>query len=444
MYKTIVKKRKVTISKNNLIIFILFLIYKFILDYSYKSFTFGLYEYSGFKYNFDLIKYIETCIYSLILFYITPKIGDRVSSVFLNLQFAVMIMPMLTIYNFMDFNRMFLLFIILCHVIQVILLKDKTGPIKFRVTGISRLTRLFIPILLVLIFIVSILKNGVPSLKALNIYNVYEIRSEATLPFGFGYFLSWACKVIIPFCIVLYWQRRNKFMTIFYALMQLLLYMIYAHKTFLFIIPVIFVVIYILKKNMMIKGLYGGLIIGIVGSLIIYFINNKYIIVPSMFIRRFLFTPAFLKNMYFEFYSMGPKNWFAHGLIGNLFNVKANYPHITSTMIATYIHGTYWTGANTGYLGDAYAQGGFLMMITFTVLLSYIIRLIEKCSDNLDNNFVIASSIYIFLTLNDGALLTTLLTGGLIVYILILYAFNSDNNKYKIFKGKYIGDNSNG
>lgn len=430
MQEVTLRNRRFTILKNSLFIFILFVIYKLVLDYSYKSFVFGMYEYFGFKYSFDLLKYIEVWIYSLLLFFVTPKREDKVSMVFLNLQFTVMIMPMLTIYSFMEFSKVFIMMIIVCHIFQVFLLNRKTEPIKLKITGISKVARLCIPILLLILLFISILKNGMPSLKALNLNNVYEIRNEVNLPFGFGYFLNWASKIIIPFCIVFYWQKKRKLLVVFYVSVQVLLFLIYAHKTYLFIIPVIFAVMYILKKKIMIKGLYGGLVLGIISSLVIFSINNEFITLPSIFIRRFLFVPAYLKNMYYNFYSIGPKNWFAYGTLGNLLNVEPNYPYTTSTMVATYIHGEFWTGANTGYMGDAYAQGGFLMMIIFSIILVLVIKLIEKCSNNLDNSFVIASSLYIFLTLNDGALLTTLLTGGLIIYIFILYAFNSDNIKY--------------
>lgn len=416
-----------------IIIFMLLIMYRILLDYSYKKIVYDLYAYSGFDYEFDLVKYIESWIYMVALFFFTPRNEKRVSNVFLNIQLVIMIIPMLSIYSFMNFSRLFLVSICICHILQCFILIKKSKAIGFHITGGSCITKFLFPVLLILLVIFSVRSNGMPSLRAFNINNVYDIRAKTVLPFGFGYFLNWACKIIIPFCIVYYYRKGKNKMYLFYILIQVIMYLIYAHKTFLFIIPVLLVIIFMIERNILIKGIYVGLIGGILSGLGLFILNAKNIFFASIFIRRFLFVPAFLKNMYYNFYSMGPKNWFAYGRLGEILGVKPNYPYTTSTVIATYIHGEFWTGANTGYMGDAYAQGGILMMFVMAILLALILRLIEKISFNMDYKLVIASVFYVLLTLNDGGLLTSLLTGGLAVFILIIYIYDSDeyHNKNK-------------
>ena len=78
---------------------------------------------------------------------------------------------------------------------------------------------------------------------------------------------------------------------------------------------------------------------------------------------------------------------------------------------------------NTGYLGEAYAQLGFLGILLMAVLLAFILRALSGY--NREETFPIMTalfSVYI-VTLNDGALFTTLFTGGMLIAFLLVFIY---------------------
>jgi len=273
--------------------------------------------------------------------------------------------------------------------------------------------------------------NGQPSLKALNFNRVYEIRSAVKYPLLMGYMVQWQAKIINPFLITTSYIKGNKKMLFISVFLQVVLYLITAHKSFLLIPLAIVIVLNILKKKDFLT--IGSLVapLGILCAFLVYKIFD-YIMVPSLIIRRLLFVPAQLKFFYYDFFSKHEFLYFSEGLFGKIFGLNTPYSIKTANMIGGLYLGSYETNANTGYIADAYANMGVFGMLIITLLFTFILILIDSLSKKISKELVIGLCLSPILSLNDGALFTTLLTGGLLLLIMLLYLYS--NAEEEVFK----------
>lgn len=398
--------------------------YRVVLDLLYCAFIVPVYGYDLFDLQFNPLKYIESLFWYGILFLIIKREEHSVSSFFLNLQFLVMLAPMLSYYALADQPALFMRVICICFLFQIFFLQNiKNFKLPY-FKGNFFILIMALSFFCALVIIISLAYNGLPSLKAFNFNDIYELRATARTPALFGYFINWVCKITIPFLLTfsLYYQRKKLF--IFSIVVQLLMFMTYAHKTFLLILPAMIVIYYVVEKNKINLRLYQCLPVVLVAAFLLYIINNDWIMAPSVLVRRFLFVPAQLKFQYYDFFLNHPKVYFADGLIGTLFSIESPYGMNVPNVIAFFYHGRIY-GANTGYWGDAYANLGIAGVVIFSIVLAFIVKLIESITTNIPKAIVLPSLMFIFLNLNDQALLTTLLTGGLWLLIVLLYLFDS-------------------
>jgi hypothetical protein len=268
--------------------------------------------------------------------------------------------------------------------------------------------------------------NGIPSLTALNILNVYSVRSNVAYPFLMVYLVNWQAKVINPFLITMSYLNRNRKMLFLSVFLQLLLYLITAYKTFLLIPVAIIFIIEMIKKFDFLKTSSKVSVFAVLGMYISYLVTQS-IVIPSLFIRRFLFVPALIKFYYYDFFSNHGFMYFSAGTLGNILGVKYNYDLSPAYLIGQIYFNNPQTGANTGYIGDAYANMGFVGMIIISVLFIWILKLIDSLSIKIGKNLTVGLALFSILSLNDSALLTTLLTGGLLLLLCILYLYTTTN-----------------
>ena len=333
---------------------------------------------------------------------------------------------MLSLYALSNKNRLFMILICLFHVFQVFLLyKIKLkNNVKITETSIFFVRILYLFILITLIG--SVVINGLPSITAFNLSNIYDIREDIISVFPLTYLVPWCCKVILPFLVVYNFDKKKYNIAFLFSIIQIAFFMIYAQKSYLFALIAVFAVYYFSKKRNLRQTLFGGFLIATSIPAIFYNIFGLGFNYLSFFVRRFLFVPAYNKFLYYDFFSAHEKVYFADGLIGNIFGIKSPYQYGITTLIATYEKGSYATGANTGYMADAYANAGIWGMLLIALLMVFLIIFLDNHSKNLNLSVVLGASTTIILSLNDIAFFTALLTGGLIVLALLLYFYDCD------------------
>ncbi|KPU27362.1 hypothetical protein TR13x_04575 [Caloranaerobacter sp. TR13] len=421
----------IKIKNKNFNIFILLLIYKLILDFVYVKFVNKLYHYMGFVLDFNIYKYIISFLWFVSIFTVLPKDNTKPSSIFLQLHFIIMIMPMFTTYSFANESNIFLTLSCICFILECQILRI-IPSIKLRKIKNSYIILYWvIAIISVFVYISMIKANGIPTLKALNLSRVYEVRSIVKYPFLMEYLVSWQAKIINPFLITISYINKNKKLLAISVVLQLLIYLITALKAFLFIPLAIIIVIKILERDYFLSKISLLAPIGVLLAFMTYKLFG-HIMFPSLIIRRLLFVPSQLKFFYFDFFSKNELLHFSEGVIGKIIGTSSPYAIKTANMIGYMYFGNIENNANTGYLADAYANMGILGMFVFSILFSMILILINSFSKNIKKELVIGLSLFSILALNDSALLTTLLTGGLLLLLLLLYLYtNHENDRIK-------------
>lgn len=404
--------------KNKAILLIIF--YKLILDLIYVYAVNPLYFDTYLLVDFNALKYILSWMYLVLLAAIIPKRKERVSDLIIQLHTIIMVIPMLTMYGLVNQSSLFMLMVMVCFVFEVLVLKYyrtllkipkmKNGKIVFQV---------IIVICTVYTYAMLIAANGI-HIDALDFNAGYAIREKLVYPNVLvGYLSSWQFRIMNPYMVISSYMTNKKAPMVIFTLLQVLLYFIIPFKEILFSIILIGGVIILLKRFDFLKHSIIAIILAMMGTAGFYFakISN----VPlSVIPTRLLVEPAIIKFQHFEVFSkFEEKLLYSEGMIGKILGIKFPFDRQTGYIVRSYFAESV-SNSNTGYIAYAYDNLGFLGMVIITLVFVALLIIIDSLAQNLNKNYVFALLVYQIFLLNDGDLLTQLLTGGLFITILIL------------------------
>lgn len=428
-------------------LFLLVLV-KILLEISYVFYVGKLYGYYGFVYSLNYYKLFESYLVFTVIFLLLPKNEKSASRIILRFLFLTMIIPTLSFYALADESRVyfylfscsFMLTVVICTIFPHISLRRIKLSNKFLLSLIFMFS--FVT------YILFIRANGIPSLTALNLSRVYEIRSNIVYNSRLlMYFVFWQIKVINPFLIgFCYYQKKYRGLFIV-LIMQLILYLITGHKSILFSPVLVLAVAYILKHNKSIMGLVSKLLVCGISSSLLIFLANISEWPANLLIRRVLFVPALNYFHYYDFFSSHRQFlYLAEGQIGRLLSIKSPYDMPIVNLIGETYYNNPATSANTGYLGDAYANFGWYGMILFSLILGILLLLIDSFSSKSELSITMAAMIVPAFSLIESALLTTLLSNGLIISMIIIYLYkpNTSQNGAIFYKNRSVKKHKEG
>lgn len=419
------------IKKETLTTFFLTICYKFLLDYCFVNFVVPYYGYMGFYVQFDLFKFILSSL-SIILVFFVLKINSKVSSIFIYIHFIIMIIPMATIVSFMDESLTFYFMCLFVFILEAILLRV-IPDIKFKNrVNLKKIINLILISISCIVFLYLLLSKGIPNFAALNFNSVYEIRKDVQFSGLIAYLISWQAKVINPMLIGEGFKKSKIKMSIG-ILLQFLLFLYTGHKSYLFTIFGVIAIMYVYEKckvnninfcNLFIKlFLYAILLTAILAATTI----GLYLI--SYFIRRLLIVPADIKFNYYDYFQTNDFLYYSESIISKIFGLKSQLDEPLPNIIGLIYNGDPEIYANTGYLGDAYANGGFFGMIINSFIFVAVLKLFDSYAVFLKSSFVLGVAAFIIIGLNDTSLLTSLMTGGLFLLLVLLYIMSISKSK---------------
>ncbi len=421
--------------RNKIIYFIGVLLYKILLDIVFVYFISPNYfYYMNLTTDININKLIFSYIIVSVLLLIMPNQSNYISNIFLNVQFLVTLLPMLSLYAMSNRSTSFIVIVCLAHSLQCVIVwlahqhyYQKTNIIIQKGKNWATLILLFF---IGISVTYTLLKYGFVSLEAFNLTKVYSIRQDISYGFPFSYLLPWTFKIVCIFFMLIALEKRNYIGAIIASLFQIYFYLVYANKQTLFSWLLVLGCYWLVKKADLIKGMIYGLIALLLISGIVYKVLGN-ILILSYLVRRTLFVPATIKFAYFDFFSKNLKLHFADNSIGNLLQIASPYDLEAPKLIAGYLDvpNSY---CNSGYWGDAFANFGYVGVILFSLVLIFIVLWLEKIVRNVSVLIYMPLLVSLFYNLNDSALLTWCLGGGggLTVFILWLYG-NCRRNKQK-------------
>lgn len=254
---------------------------------------------------------------------------------------------------------------------------------------------------------------------------VYDVRSEYKDQLQqsgklVAYAILWQANVLNPYFIARGLVKKNLWLLFFGIFGQLLIYSTTGWKSVLFSSLLIIFLLMTLKSNGKKFGkiiLFGFSTLMVVSFLQYVIFTSDFL--ASLFIRRMIITPGLLSGYYMEFFSSHPKAFLGHSILSHFSKYPYNYP--PPNLIGYWYFGSPSTSANANIWADSFANFGLIGVLLFSIVASFVLWLFDSVSQFTDKK---VASLLIGIpafSLTNSALLTGLLTHGILLAILIVY-----------------------
>ncbi|TCI71257.1 MULTISPECIES: hypothetical protein [unclassified Exiguobacterium] len=236
--------------------------------------------------------------------------------------------------------------------------------------------------------------------------------------------MNWTTKAFFPFFFTYYLYKKKYIMLLPIAFLQILMYLSFGNKAFLLSIGVLILFVVAVKGNYIRNIVISMCLLHVLAYLLDRFLMFDALRTAVSY--RLVFIPAQIQFQYYDFFSLRDKLYFADGIIGKILLVDSPFSESIGFVIGKYFsYNGLGSNSNTGMLADAYANGGFIAMLVIATVFGLLLNIIDNSTKELPIYVVVGSLSYIMFVLNDTALLTTILTGGLGIVIILLILFNS-------------------
>jgi len=408
------------VKKNTLWAFLSIIFYKIILDLSHYFVISPVWGYMGFNLRFSTIKLIESYFLLFIIFIFLPKSSKRLSNIMIWLLILLSYIPMLTLFAFMDQPRIYMYAVTGFWPLVFLLLKFPAisiSPLKKSQSKIIRYLIFFSLFLTVFLMIYKYFGLSF-SFSLTKVYEIRKVYTEMGIPLA-GYLFNWIAYIVNPIFFTIFIIRKKWIFAALTVVLQLLLFSVTGMKSFLFILPFVLGLTWVITRRNPLAyvaiGLAGIIILGMFSY---WFVDDLWI--SSLFTRRTLLGPAQLSFFYYDFFSENEPTFLSQHRI---FRTILNYPYRLDPphLIGEVYFDSPEMSANNGIYADAYMNFGFAGFALWGILLGIILRLTDSLSKNKDMRMAVAAVAMPALFLTNSPLLTCLITHGLLLALMLLY-----------------------
>lgn len=306
-------------------------------------------------------------------------------------------------------------------------------------------TELFFSFILVGIAILSIIVFGRASNYRIsfNILVAYDFREDAMAGYSvgstsFSSYLLGLSRIVIP-CGIVYSIRSQRYiLTILFGISTLISYGYDGSKTiyFLSIISILIAIFY--RKNIKEYFPLGIIILLLIGTVEYSFfslgkLHDSYIY--RLLVRRLFFVPTLINSAYFDYMGSHSPNLFSNLL--RFFGYKDYYD--ISYIIGSQYFGASRMSANTGTIGEAFWEFGYLGALIMPLLMCLLLRFFDNSTVNVPEEITVLPCIVFAYYLNNSSFTAACITHGLIGFCLIMMLYGENQwKKIKIVIRKRI------
>ena len=400
------------------------ILFRVVLDFLYVSYVTHFYAGDFPISGNSTIRLVESYVVALILcIWIATSLYRqwRPSGIVLILYFVIVMVPLSSQYGLADAPSA-LMYAAAGSIVLLTIVTELHPKLKLPKPSRELVYMVIIGLLGISIYVYGwLLFTGGLGRLNWNLLRVYEVRTEYVQSLGpfMGYFVPWQAYVINIYGLLSALRRRAYWLLGLIVLAQLFLFGMTGHKSFL-LAPLLAIGVYLTlrKRNFFFWIVMGASLLALVSYG--YFLVTGVEFVPSLFIRRLFFVPARLHVLYYDFFSQPNHPFYMlsdsilRGIVDNPYGMP-----MVRVIALTYWGREFWP--DVGYLGDAYGNFGLLGMFVFSVILGYMLRLVDSAGSGLPPNFVAAVIVMPAMALTESALFTSLLTHGLILAVLMLW-----------------------
>lgn len=386
------------------------------------------YSYDGLTLEINLVKSIISLILTFILVFLSPKDKQRPSTYIYIIMLYFIYVPFISYFWLNDQSITYAMYLWFCMLIISLILKIKPRYLSFEKYPSSVLLKSIFYVFLLLNIFLIFERGGIDS-RAFDFDTVYDLRSENNITGLLGYIVNWCAKSFFPFFFIYFYYKKKIPISVLLISLQVLLYLSFGNKAFLFSIGVVFISALFIQKRIFNKGM--GLFLAILN--IFAYVLNTTNITDSLFRAipyRMLFIPSQIQFQYYEYFNSREKVLYSEGFIGKILNIDNALQNPVPLIISRYFLGRD-SFSNTGLFSDAYYNAGIIGMIIVSVIFTVLLLIIDSTTLYVPIYIVVGSLSYIMFVLNDTGLQTTLLTGGLAINIILLQLLNSSMKSHR-------------
>lgn len=427
---SVVKANKSKDLKSTLYLFIIVLVYKLTLEIGFWYLLQDVYkELNVYKFQFDLWKFLYGLFWTILLFFLINHEKRKPSAFFLGLQYVTAIIPITVIFAFSDENALYYSIICMGFAIAeiIVFMFQKISWPQIEISTHILLIAFYL--ITIIVYLGIIKENGMFSLDALNIYNVYGVRADFKLNKYIGYLFNWQYAIITPFFIIRALKRKKYISMIVFSLLQLIAYLYAAQKAILFIVPLVIMICIVSEWKRFYPLVFTSLTFGSVavstGSFFSDFVYNIY----DLLIRRVFLLPANLKFIYYDFFSQNPKIGLAGTLWGKFLEIKYPYEERIGIIISTVYFDKPQMNSNTGFLAEGYYRFGLWGVFLVLILFAAILVLLDNFAELNGYSFAVSIGFFAIFLLNDGGLIDPLIFGPFTILVLVCIFYNCKYDK---------------
>lgn len=440
--------------KKGILCFFLFLLYKLICDYSYYLLSSSAYS-MEFALDFNIYKYVAAIILLTIAYLLTIGKNDTIVF-FLRMIIFFTLIPMSSVVgmrneNFIYYSLVMVIFsMVEWYVLNYRIITPYSKKISHRefkstetkaIESKSTLTWMaknvswicgFLSIILILIMYRN---HGLPSLIALNVYDVYKVRGAAVIGKIESYLMAIVTGVFVPFGIAEGVVQKKPIRVIMFTLFQCLIYLWTGNKIYAFSILLIYFILFLYKWKMS-STIFFATFTGIAFLGCLSSMTNMKILdlIFTVYNRRMVLDSSALKFFYYDYFiiNKNPTTGFAGTLFAPFIKIRGTneYRYLLYEKYAGSV-----SNANTGIFGGDIASLGMLAFIVVPILLIILIRYIQRINDELGQLFSLVLFSYIIYRLNETCIFMFFFdfTGIALVILVFLYRvkksfMNNDRN----------------
>lgn len=397
---------------------------KIFLDISYISIITKEYSHLDYNLNFNIYQYLSSWILFSSSFLIVKSKFLYIRDYFISTSIIFLIAPISTIYG-LDYNKNSIPLIYSLISLNIIsfsgFFSKYFNKIKYPNIG-SIKSNWHVSIALMLFLVIWYKISGAE--MNLDISRVYEYRiinREITDIGILAYLNGWIFKVFSVFSLSYCLFKKKYFSAFIILFVFIYFFSINAHKAVLLTPILIISTWFVFSKTNKFSTITLGICLLISISFITYYVFNN-LWLAAIFIDRLFLVPANLTFIYFDFFQNHQFIYFSNSFLSSFID----YPYTLDLhkLIGEYKGHYENESANNGYISSAYAQGGFLVILIYSVTISIFLLIIDSFiyRKEIDRLFTLLITLIPLRDLISSAdLLTTLLTGGLFISILLIF-----------------------
>lgn len=404
-------------------IFVSLILYRLILDYSYKEILFPTWGYQGFMLEFNTLHIFLSWCFLLALSPLIIKIfrKDGVSSSVVSILILTSMIPTTTIIGFSNYNLEYVILMFLywgvllsfTNYIPPIVYKEfKTGNHKY-LNNILKYVLIFSVVYISYVYTQFRFHFG--------FFDVYDLRLEARefpIPILLAYTLS-AANTILPIIFIYTLIKRKIMLSIVISIVIMLNFGIAGGKSVILLLFIALIGYFFVRNFNRVTWLPWGIMALVVASILQFKLVGSTLL--SFFvIFRTIFLPSRINYIFYDFFSTRELDYFRQSIL-KWTGFDSPYQENIAFLIGYWDMGENGGRANSGLFSDAYSNMGLVGMLVLPLLVVLTLKLIDGAMKGVDSRVSFMVSVAVSLNLLSLPLSTALFTGGLLLLILYLY-----------------------